>query len=93
MPGAGRGSETPAEEQQAGLRETGFEFDSFFVKSFQPAAIQLLCLADGSRVPGVGDREIQTIAARFFLVELREMMCEGRVEVKQDCHRIRTNEG
>jgi hypothetical protein len=29
MPGAGRGSQARAEEQQAGLRVTGFEFDSF----------------------------------------------------------------
>jgi hypothetical protein len=34
-------------------------------------------------VPRAGDREVQTIAARFFLVELMEMMCEKKSEVKR----------
>jgi len=34
-------------------------------------------------MPSAGDKAARTIAARFFLVELREMMCEKKREVKQ----------
>jgi hypothetical protein len=34
-------------------------------------------------VPEVHDKELRMIAARFFLLELREMMCEGQGEVKE----------
>lgn len=30
-----------------------------------------------------GGREVQIIAARFFLLELREMMCEKKSQVKK----------
>jgi hypothetical protein len=54
-----------------------------FGEFLSPAADQALCVAHAWSVPRAGGREIQTIAARFFLVELREMMCEGRLEVKR----------
>jgi hypothetical protein len=44
-------------------------------------------------VPWAGDREIGKIAARFFLVELREMMCEKKREVKQGLQPKPENEG
>jgi hypothetical protein len=54
-----------------------------FGEFLSPAAIQALCLAQGFRVPWVGDRGVQTIAAQIFRLELGEMMCEKKREVKQ----------
>ena len=34
-------------------------------------------------MPWAGDRDVQLIAARFFLLELREMMCEMQSQVKK----------
>ena len=62
-----------------------------FGEFLSPAAILALCLAHGCRVLWAGDREVQTIAARFFLVELREMMCEKKCEVKRGLNRVPEN--
>jgi hypothetical protein len=52
-----------------------------------PAAIQTLCLAHGFLVPGVGGRGTPMIAARFFPVDLGEMMWEKIHDVKRGLQR------
>jgi len=68
--------------QQAAKHIAGFEFDSFSVSSFHRLRVGLSAWhKDGA--PGAGGREVQIIAARFWLGELREIMCAGRRKVKQ----------
>ena len=54
-----------------------------FGEFLSAAAIQNLCLTRACLVPGVGSRGTRRIAARFFPVELGEMMWQKKHPVKR----------